>query len=75
MEALLRHGGGRQVSQRTEGAVQQVLDLQDLREVGQQLDGDELSQVLSGNSKIDNGFLPAPGTMRSSGMPSACRAA
>jgi hypothetical protein len=34
MEALLRHGGARQVSQRMEGAVQQVLDLQDLGEVG-----------------------------------------
>ena len=42
MEFLLRHGGAREIAQRMEGAVEQVLDLQDLGVVGEQLDGAEL---------------------------------
>src|SRR5258708_5898864 len=42
VEALLRHGGAREVAQRVEGAMQQVLDLQDLGEIGQKFYGDEL---------------------------------
>ena len=44
--ALLRHGLAREVAQGMERVVQQVLDLQDLGEVAQQLDGDELFPVL-----------------------------